>query len=258
MDSGSAPRFPKVSESFLVNTPRLAAGERSALLPAGGATKDVARAGDALPSAVSPPCLPPLARLLRTARARLCAGEAYALGNLLFLAGSVAYCALDLLPPLGPALDDALLVGLAALFVADAALYLRAWGGPLVGGGGGISHLDMAAEWVNVAAATTYLGATITGLLVPPTDVAEGHLMAIYVLQALSSVLFFVDALLYAASWRAAVAAAAAEAAAGGGGGGGGGCSGRAAVASAAACCWRRTTSARLAEGGDEPDIGVT
>ena len=208
----------------------------------------------AAPRAPPPSALSRALRFARVARARLARGDAYALGNAAFVLGSAAYCALDLLPPVGPFLDDALLVGLAALFVADALLYLRAWGGPLVGrgpclgvgsGGGGGSaqagdddvddgptHLELAAEWVNVAAASIYLAATVAGLLTPSTDVAVPQLALIYSLQGLSSVLFLVDALLYAASWRASAAAAADVSAGGGasgkgkggdGGGGGGG-----------------------------------
>ena len=218
-------------------------------------------------------------RFASAARARLARGDAYALGNLLFVAGSAAYCALDLLPPVGTFLDDALLVGLAALFVVDALLYLRAWGGPLVGRGpclgrsgdgrgsgkgaaGGTSgrggdlvvvsssssvlfaparargsdgasggngdgdgdgptHLDLSAEWVNIAASSIYLAATVVGLLTPSTDVAVPQLALIYALQGISSTLFFADALLYAASWRVGLARAerdAAGAAADGGG----------------------------------------
>jgi hypothetical protein len=237
------------------------------------------------------PSLPATTSALSTAlrfatvlRARLLSGDAYALGNALFVAGSLAYCCLDLLPPVGTLLDDALLVGLAALFVADAALYLRTWGGALVGrgpciggarcrvfvgadlekggafahaglggqrskdggaggnyndGGGdeddGPTHLDLAAEWVNVAASIVYLAATVVGLLTPATSVAVEQLAVIYALQGTSSLLFFVDALLYALSWRAGLARAAAASACGGpaavadrssGGGGGGGASG--------------------------------
>jgi hypothetical protein len=220
---------------------RVESGERSSLLAA--------------PRAPPRSALSRALRFARVARARLARGDAYALGNAAFVLGSAAYCALDLLPPVGPFLDDALLVGLAALFVADALLYLRAWGGPLVGrgpclggscgsgssgGGGGKAeagdaevddgptHLDLAAEWINVSAATIYLAATVAGLLTPSTDVAVPQLALIYSLQGLSSLLFLVDALLYAASWHAS-AAAAADASTGGGasgkgeGGGGGG-----------------------------------
>ena len=229
-------------------------GERSSLLAA--------------PRAPPRSALSSALRFARVARARLARGDAYALGNAAFVLGSAAYCVLDLLPPVGPFLDDALLVGLAALFVADALLYLRAWGGPLVGrgpclgvvcggggGGGGVSgvsggsggkaragdddvddgptHLDLAAEWVNVAAASIYLAATVAGLLTTSTDVGVLQLALIYSLQGLSSVLFLVDALLYAASWRASAAAAAdvsaggsASGKGGGGGDGGGGGSG--------------------------------
>ena len=235
-------------------------------------------------------------RFVSVSRARLARGDAYALGNALFLAGSAAYCTLDLLPPVGTYLDDALLVGLAALFVADAALYLRTWGGALVGrgpclgrsvccggydasGGGGRcggcciaphfsrvhngeelvleggatlgagsgagaggdkklaeeredgaeegpSHLDLAAEWVNISASSLYLVATVIGLQTPSTDVAIPQLALIYALQGLSSVLFFADAILYAASWHAGLPSNDESGSSGGDSGGSGGPSG--------------------------------
>jgi hypothetical protein len=119
----------------------------------------------------------------------------YFIGNLLFSSGSAAYCALDLVPSLSNLTNDILMFILAFIFVIDAIVYLQSWkkeDEP--------SRLDLSGEYVNIAASFIYFISTIIVLTTNPEDVLI--LWCIYAAQAISSILFFIDALLYFASWR--------------------------------------------------------
>jgi hypothetical protein len=119
----------------------------------------------------------------------------YFIGNVLFSSGSAAYCALDLIPSLSNFANDILMLLLALVFVVDAVAYLFSWNiddEP--------SRLDLSGEYINIAASSIYLLSTVIVLVTNPEDVTV--LWSIYAAQAISSILFFVDSLLYFASWR--------------------------------------------------------
>lgn len=128
----------------------------------------------------------------------------YFIGNVLFSSGSAAYCALDLVPSLSNFANDILMMLLALVFVVDAVAYLFSWSKD-----DEPSRLDLSGEYINITASSIYLLSTVIVLVTNPEDV--NVLWIIYAAQATSSILFFIDALLYFASWRAGLLASSYE-----------------------------------------------
>lgn len=120
---------------------------------------------------------------------------------LFFLATSIFYVGLDLgfdigakgvLPPRGLTALQALA---GAGVVASAVYYLFAWQG--VPPADAPSTTALAAEYLNVFASLLYVGATWVGFAVDSQSAFD----ALYILQLLSNVLYFIDAALYSRAW---------------------------------------------------------
>lgn len=116
--------------------------------------------------------------------------------NTLNILLSCAYVIMDYTPNPPPIELSNLLVVLAAFYVIDSILYLCIW--QHVEPSNYPTLLDISAEWSNVFASTIYFCSTLIQRFFLRDKVP---LLSVYIVSALSVLLFFVEAILYAIAW---------------------------------------------------------